>query len=94
MSQLPDVPTVAETVPAYEYLAWNGYAVTGGVPAEVSAKLAEALRVVAKDPEVIKTFGNLGIESAGTTQEEAIASIRKDMPIFAQVVDMAGVRRK
>jgi tripartite-type tricarboxylate transporter receptor subunit TctC len=85
---------VAETVPGYEYLAWNGYAVTGGVPAAVSHKLAEALRVIAKDPEVIKTFGKLGIESTGTTQEEAIASIRKDMPIFAQMVDMAGVRRK
>lgn len=94
MPQLPDVPTVAETVPGYEYVAWNGYAVTGGVPAEVSQKLAEALRVIAKDPEVIKTFGNLGIESTGTSQEEAIASIRKDMPIYAQMVDMAGVRKK
>jgi tripartite-type tricarboxylate transporter receptor subunit TctC len=94
MPQLPDVPTVAETVPGYEYLAWNGYAVTGGVPAEVAQKLAEALRVIAKDPEVVKTFGNLGIESTGTSQEEAIASIRKDMPIYAQMVDMAGVRKK
>jgi tripartite-type tricarboxylate transporter receptor subunit TctC len=94
MPQLPDVPTVAETVPGYEYLAWNGYAVTGGVPAEVSQKLAEALRVIAKDPEVIRTFGNLGIESTGTTPEEAIASIRKDLPIYAQMVDMAGVRKK
>src|SRR3954451_1295243 len=59
MPQLPDVPTVAETVPGYEYLAWNGYAVTGGVPAEVSQKLAAALREIAMDPEVIKTFGNL-----------------------------------
>ena len=94
MPQLPDVPTVAETVPGYEYVAWNGYAVTGGVPAEVSQKLAEALRLIAKDAEVIKTFGNLGIESTGTTQEAAIASIRKDMPVYAQMVDMAGVRKK
>src|SRR5882757_152776 len=94
MPQLPDVPTVAETIPGFEYLAWNGYAVTGGVPAEVTSRLAEALRVIARDPEVIKTFGNLGIESTGTSQEEAADSIRKDMPIYAQVVDMAGVRRK
>ena len=40
MPQLPDVPTVAETVPGYEYIAWNGYAVTGGVPAEVKTRLA------------------------------------------------------
>jgi hypothetical protein len=50
--------------------------------------------VVARDPEVISTFTKLGIESVGTTPEQAIASVRKDMPIFSQVVDMAGVRRK
>ena len=30
----------------------------------------------------------------GTTPEQAVESIRKDMPIFAQTVDLAGVRRK
>jgi tripartite-type tricarboxylate transporter receptor subunit TctC len=94
MAQLPDVPTVAETLPGFEYVAWNGYAVPGGVPAEVAERLVKELKVIAKDPEVIRTFANLGIESTGTTQDEAIASIRKDMPIYAQLVDLAGVRRK
>jgi len=94
MPQLPDVPTVAETVPGYEYVAWNGYAVTGGVPKEVGARLAEALKVIARDAEVISVFTKLGIESTGTTTEEAAESIRKDMPVYAQMVDMAGVRRK
>jgi tripartite-type tricarboxylate transporter receptor subunit TctC len=94
MPQLPNVPTVAEIIPGFEYIAWNGYAVTGGVPTEVRHRLAEALQVVARDPEVISTFTKLGIESVGTTPEQAIASVRKDMPIFSQVVDMAGVRRK
>ena len=94
MPQLPDVPTVAETIPGFEYVAWNGYAVTGGVPAEVGSRLSEALKAIARDPEIVKIFANLGIESTGTTPEEAVASIRKDMPIYAQMVDMAGVRRK
>lgn len=94
MPQLPNVPTVAETVPGYEYVAWNGYAVTGGVPKEVAARLEKALAEIAKDPEVIKVFTNLGIDSAGTTQAQAIESIRKDMPIYAQIVDQAGVKRK
>lgn len=40
MPQLPNVPTVAETLPGFEYIAWNGYAVTGGVPKDVVDRLA------------------------------------------------------
>lgn len=94
MPQLPNVPAVAETIPGWEYIAWNGYAVTGGVPKEISQRLAKALEEIAKDPEVIRVFSNLGIDSAGTTPEQSIESIRKDMPLYAQIVDLAGVRRK
>jgi tripartite-type tricarboxylate transporter receptor subunit TctC len=94
MPQLPDVPTVAETIPGYEYVAWNGYAAASDFPPEAIARLVAALQVIARDAEVIKLFANLGIESVGTTQQEAIASVRKDMPIYAKIVDMAGVRLK
>ncbi len=94
MPQLPDVPTVAETVPGFEYVAWNGYAVTGGVSAEIKKRLAEALAKVAKDATVVQTFEKLGIEAVATTPEQAEASIRKDMPIYAQIVDMAGLKKK
>ena len=94
MPQLPNVPTVAETVPGYEYVAWNGYAVTGGVPAEVRNRLAQALLPITRDPQVVETFAKLGIDALGTTPEEAVASIRKDMPIYAQTVELAGVGMK
>jgi tripartite-type tricarboxylate transporter receptor subunit TctC len=94
MPQLPDVPTVAETVPGYEYIAWNGYAVTGGVPQEVISRLERALQPIAKDPEVNKVFSNLGIESVGGTQAQALESLKKDMPVYSKMVDMAGVRKK
>jgi tripartite-type tricarboxylate transporter receptor subunit TctC len=94
MPQLPDVPTVGETIPGFEYVAWNGYAATAGVPAEIRTSLAQALQKIAADPDVIKTFANLGIQSFGSTPDQAVESIRKDMPVYAQIVDMAGVRRK
>jgi tripartite-type tricarboxylate transporter receptor subunit TctC len=94
MPQLPDVPTDAETIPNFEYVAWNGYAVAGPFPQEAVERLVKALKVIAHDPAVIKRFDNLGIDSVGTTQQEAIASIRHDMPIYAKIVDMAGVRLK
>jgi tripartite-type tricarboxylate transporter receptor subunit TctC len=94
MPQLPDVPTVAETIPGFEYVAWNGYATTGDFPPDAAARMVEALRVIAREPEVIKLFANLGIDSVGTSQEEAIASVRRDMPVYEKIVDMAGVRLK
>jgi tripartite-type tricarboxylate transporter receptor subunit TctC len=94
MPQLPDVPTVGETIPGFEYVAWNGYAATAGVPAEIRTRLAQALQKIGADPDVIKTFANLGIQSFGSTPDQAAESIRKDMPVYAQIVDMAGVRRK
>ena len=94
MPQLPNVPTVAETVAGYEYIAWNGYAVTGGVPAEVRNRLAQALQPVTRDPQIVAIFDKLGIEAVGTTPEQALASIQKDMPVYKQIVDLAGVGRK
>jgi tripartite-type tricarboxylate transporter receptor subunit TctC len=94
MPQLPNVPAVAETIPGFEYIAWNGYAVTGGVPHEVIARLEQALQTIAKDAEVIKVFSNLGIDSVGSTQAQALQSLKKDMPVYSQMVDMAGVRKK
>lgn len=93
MAQLPAVPTVAETIPGFEYIAWNGYAVAGGVPQDVITRLADALQTVAQDPAVIETFAKLGIDSVGSTPEQALASIRKDMPLYSQIVDMAGLPR-
>jgi tripartite-type tricarboxylate transporter receptor subunit TctC len=93
MAQLPDVPTVAETIPGFEYIAWNGYAVAGGVSQDVIKRLADALQTVAQDPTVIETFAKLGIDSVGSTAEQALASVRKDMPLYSQIVDMAGLPR-
>jgi tripartite-type tricarboxylate transporter receptor subunit TctC len=94
MPQLPNVPTVAETVPGYEYIAWNGYAVTGGVPAEIRSRLAQALQPITRDPQIAAVFSKLGIDAVGSTPEQALASIQKDMPVYKQIVDLAGVARK
>jgi tripartite-type tricarboxylate transporter receptor subunit TctC len=94
MPQLPDVPTVAETIPGFEYVAWNGYATAGDFSPEAAGRLVGALEVIAHDPGVIKLFADLGIDSVGTTRQAAIESVRRDMPVYAKIVDMAGVRLK
>ena len=50
LAPLPDVPTVAETVPGYEASAWFGMGAPKGTPPEVIAKLNRAINAALADP--------------------------------------------
>ena len=49
-AQLPDVPTVAESVPGYEAATWFGLATTGGTPKDVIMKINADVQKVMSDP--------------------------------------------
>jgi tripartite-type tricarboxylate transporter receptor subunit TctC len=49
---LPDVPTVADTVPGFEVSGWNGLAVRMGVPAGIVERLNAEINAGLADPTV------------------------------------------
>src|SRR5690606_23022443 len=50
---LPEIPTLAEVgVPGIEGSAWIGFVISSKVPADIQAKLADALIQALKDPGV------------------------------------------
>ena len=49
---LPDLPTVAETVPGYDTASWFGLGVRAGVPGEVIGKVEEAAKAIAQEAVV------------------------------------------
>ncbi len=58
---LPDVPTMAEVgVRKYEVLEWNPVLAPAGLPADVQARLADAIRRALADPEVLSRIRSLG----------------------------------
>ena len=65
--ELPDVPTVAESVPGYEASAFFGFGVPHGTPKEIVDKLNHEINEALKDPGMLKKLGDLGgIPVAGT----------------------------
>ena len=59
---LPDVPTVAETVPGFEASSWFGLVAPAKTPAPVLAKLSSELEIILRMPDVQKRLAELGAE--------------------------------
>ena len=57
---LPDVPTVAETVPGYEASALYGMGVPKGTPPEIIDKLNKEINAALADPNVKARLADLG----------------------------------
>ncbi|HEV2727948.1 MAG TPA: tripartite tricarboxylate transporter substrate binding protein, partial [Solirubrobacterales bacterium] len=57
---LPDLPTVAETVPGYEASAWFGIGAPKATPPEVIDRLNKAVNEALKDPAMVQRLADLG----------------------------------
>src|ERR1043166_5125343 len=57
---LPDVPTIAETVPGYETGTWWGVGVPKGTPGEIVEKLNREINASLADPKIKARFSDLG----------------------------------
>jgi tripartite-type tricarboxylate transporter receptor subunit TctC len=88
----PDIPTVAETVPGYEALAWFGLVVPKGTPKEAIEKL-NAVANQALQSDLVKTrYAELGADPVGGTPEELGRQIASELKKWADVVKKTGAR--
>jgi tripartite-type tricarboxylate transporter receptor subunit TctC len=68
--QLPNLPTVAQTLPGYEVTSFSGFAAPRGTPQERIALLNRDMRAVLEHPDVRKRFTDLGGSISPTTPGE------------------------
>ena len=83
---MPDVPTVAETVPGFVIDAWYGVWAPAATPKEVVARLTEAWRSIASKPEVRERLAALSAVAVGSTAGELEALIRDETRMWGDVV--------
>ena len=89
-SELPDVPTVAETVPGYEASALFGMGAPSKAPPEIIAKLNHEINAVLAEPETRKRLVELGGEPLIGTPEAFGALIAAETEKWKKVVEFAG----
>jgi tripartite-type tricarboxylate transporter receptor subunit TctC len=89
---LPDVPTVAETVPGYEATAWFGIGMPKGTPKDIVEKVnAEVNRALA-DPKMRARLAELGGKPIAGTPEDFGKVIAAETAKWEKVVISSGAK--
>ncbi|MGI8896274.1 MAG: tripartite tricarboxylate transporter substrate binding protein [Casimicrobiaceae bacterium] len=89
---LPDVATVAETVPGYEASSWGGIIGPAGTPEEVVRKINADVVATLKTPEVKERLAQLGADVVANSPAEFAQVIRLEIDKWGKVVRAAGVK--
>jgi tripartite-type tricarboxylate transporter receptor subunit TctC len=89
---VPDLPTVAETVPGYEVVLWFGTMTPRGTPQPVIDRLNAAINKALGDPAVKKVLETDGMVASGGTPQQFDQRIRKDFERWDKVVKERGIK--
>jgi tripartite-type tricarboxylate transporter receptor subunit TctC len=93
MPQLPDVPTVAETVPGFKAVSWFGLVGPAGMPPDVVAKINAEVRGMFADPEFQKTFlDHYLFQSIAGSPDDLMNFIKSEEPKWRKVITDAKIK--
>jgi tripartite-type tricarboxylate transporter receptor subunit TctC len=88
---LPNVPTVAETLPGFESTSWQGFFVPANTPRDVVATIQRQTAKALKAQDVLDRLKAGGNEGVGSTPDEFDARFNADIAKFAKIVKDARI---
>jgi tripartite-type tricarboxylate transporter receptor subunit TctC len=92
LEELPDVPTVGETVPGYEASGWFGIGAPKDTPVEIIGKLNKEIGVVVADPTIkARLSASLGVPPMSMTPTEFGKFIADETDKWAKVIRAANI---
>jgi tripartite-type tricarboxylate transporter receptor subunit TctC len=87
---LPDVPTIAETLPGYEVRLWNGLFAPAKTPPEIIDRINRAAIDALRSSEVKAKLAEQGSEPVGNTPEEFKTFIASELVKWRRLVEISG----
>ncbi len=82
----PEMPTVSEVLPGFESVTWFGLYGPKGMPADLTAKVNQAVNAALADSDVKERFARLGAEPAGGTPQAFAAMVKADNSKWKKII--------
>lgn len=91
---LPNVPTLDEAgLKGFNDSTWNGLLAPAGTPPEIVARLRTEVAKILKTPELVKRFGDRGIDLASSNSpEEFAAYVREETARYVKLAHDANIK--
>ena len=89
---LPDVPTVAETIPGFEFYSWYGLWGPANLPADIRAKLNAEVNKALASPEIKDKFPPQGLQLTPGSIEDFVKFQRDDMAQAQKIITEGNIR--
>ncbi len=89
---LPDVPTMAETLPGFEMGVWSGIFVPTGTPPEIVARLDQGAAALVALPDVAERFAGLGMSGAYAGPSAFAPFVAGELEKWGGVVKASGAK--
>jgi tripartite-type tricarboxylate transporter receptor subunit TctC len=89
--QAPEIAPIAEVVPDFETVTWNGLIGPAGLPAALVARLHAVVADGLQRPAVRARFATLGADPLGEGPGPFAQRLRGDVALWGDVVRAAGV---
>ena len=91
-SQFPEVPTIAEAVPGYEFTAWVGCFAPKGTPRPIIDRLNAEIRKALEQPDVAKNLSSQTLDPMPMTPEQFSERLKLDYEKYAKIVKFTGAK--
>ena len=92
VADLPEVPSLAETLRGFESTTWMAMAAPPGTPPEIASRLSREIAEILRLPDVKARLNDISAAPVGSTPEEARAFIRSEAARWREVIVSAGIR--
>jgi tripartite-type tricarboxylate transporter receptor subunit TctC len=92
MASLPDVPTIAATLPGFESAAWFAVVAPPKTPAAIVGKINADINEALRQREIIERLTQLSAEPMGGTPQATAAYMREEVERWRRVIRSANVK--
>lgn len=87
---LPDVPAIAEKLPGFAGTLWIGLVAPRGMPADIEARLQQAMARTLADASTQQALAAQGVELATATPAQFATLLQQDIKHWAAIVKASG----